>query len=239
VARLAVHPRAIEIMNAFPELFRPGPRSLQQTLMNKGFKCGEGWYPLIKGFLGHAQLIAHEDSLSLRVREVKQVQGHLQIHISGANERLWEVMRYAERISGFICEGCGGPSQAAERGGQVTTLCAACLRRPDVPASWREEPDTPVAGAAVTKEGEEKKAARRRELATVGALLQKLQKLDPNLPIVVEGDKLGPDRKIDHLELLRTPMSRQPEGKLVCSFQELGFDEGQIVRIQTEQHYRF
>lgn len=236
-----VNPRALEIMNAFPDLFRPGPRSLQQTLMNRGFKCGEGWYPLISGFLGQAWLIAQEDGLSLRVREVVQKHGHLQIHISGANERLWEVVRYLQRVSGMICETCGGPSVVAQRSGQRTTLCAACLLRPEVPASWRAEPDTPVPGAPMTEEGEKRRAARRRELATVGALLQKLQKLDPDLPIFVEGDKLGPDRKIDHLELMTTSMVRPRRGRLVhpTYLQDLGFDEGHAVRIQTEDPYRF
>lgn len=238
MTRRTVNPRALEIMSAFPELFSSGPRSLEQTLMNRGFKCGEGWFPLIKGFLGRAQLIGREDGLSLRVREVKQVHGHLQIHVSGANERLWEVMRYTHHISGFICETCGGPSQAVKRGGQLTTRCPACLLRPDTPASWREEPAIPIIGEPDVARTSESRTANRRKLATVGGLLAKLQKLEPGLPVVVEGQGLGPDRTIECLELLRPPMLRGPRGRFLGRSKVFRYGEEQTVRILTVRDQR-
>lgn len=101
------------LFDAFPRLFR----NRQETSMQYGFDCGDGWFDLIYKLSQDIEAVARENGVSPDLPEwpwcrgVKQKFGSLRFHVFGNNERIYK-LRYAASIQSFqICEHCGAPGQ--------------------------------------------------------------------------------------------------------------------------------
>ncbi|MDB6180019.1 hypothetical protein PAF19_01435 [Paracoccus fistulariae] len=77
-----IAPEALRIMRAWPAVYGPGPWT--GSLLEYGFLCGPGWYPLIERLSADLSAIIREDGLNeFQVAQVKEKLGGLRFYIRG------------------------------------------------------------------------------------------------------------------------------------------------------------
>ncbi|MDB6180038.1 hypothetical protein [Paracoccus fistulariae] len=112
-------------MHAFPAVYGPGPWT--GTLLEYGFLCGPGWYPLIDRLSADLAEIIRQDGLRrFRPVQVKEKFGSLRFYIRGGNERALDRIAQAAQEAETTCEGCGRASHIHIVDAWLTTLCPGC-----------------------------------------------------------------------------------------------------------------
>ncbi|EYD74825.1 hypothetical protein Rumeso_03592 [Rubellimicrobium mesophilum DSM 19309] len=181
----------IDLMNAYPDLFGPPPFHLNLKSGPLGFRCGWGWLPLIRGLCANLRLVVQQDGLTLRIEEVGERFGLLRVRVEGGNDRVRALLERAEVTSSRTCENCGAPSELANRGHWLTTLCDVCLQAPEASALWREKVLAPQAEKVLRPHEEGQPERPRVSTLTIERLIRGLNAILPShLPVVIE----DPDR---------------------------------------------
>lgn len=126
-----IPPDDMDILERYPALFGLAPGAKRLTLINSGFACGAGWYPILDGLFAELETIRQEDILTgLKVIQVKEKFGGLRVYVDGGNERVHARIALAETEAAETCEGCGGPSPGVRsHGGWLGNLCDSCVRK--------------------------------------------------------------------------------------------------------------
>ena len=109
---------------------KPDP-TLQNNLMDFGFECGPGWYPLIEELFDKMQDMVDKNPIlsDLEVLQVKEKWGSLTIYLSYYFPEVEKLINEYEEKSLAICEKCGSQDQVDMRNihGWYTTLCQKCF----------------------------------------------------------------------------------------------------------------
>jgi len=119
-----------KLLHDFPQLFR----NRQDSSLQRGFECGDGWFDLIYKLSQDIETIAHESGLDPGspewplCRQVKQKFGSLRfVVLRNANfpdmyELISKLRENALERSLQICEYCGKPADIVADGGR-TIMC--------------------------------------------------------------------------------------------------------------------
>ena len=68
-----IDPASLRLMQAHPEIFGPGPRPRDRTLLGRGLACGPGWLPLLARLCADLTEIIRTDGLTtFRAQQVKE-----------------------------------------------------------------------------------------------------------------------------------------------------------------------
>lgn len=108
--------------------------SLQENLQSKYpilrdvyIGCGDGWFWLLdftfKCITNHYKWTSKHKEYPLRVAQVKEKFGQLNIYFDCADDYIYGVSDFAEKISGKICEVCGELGKIRNKGTWLKTLC--------------------------------------------------------------------------------------------------------------------
>jgi hypothetical protein len=92
-----------------------------------GVECGDGWYQLIRQFCESAS----KRGDPIRLSQIKEKWGGLRVYYYGGDEFVAGACEVVERLSYFVCEGCGKPGVCARTGGWYRTECGECRRGVD------------------------------------------------------------------------------------------------------------
>ena len=118
------------LLDDFPRLFR----NRNESSMQLGFECGDGWFGLIYQLSHDIEAIAREGGLNPDApewplcRQVKEKMGSLRFVVFAADEhreiyeRIGELRLAALNRSLQICEQCGQPGELVTEG-YIATLC--------------------------------------------------------------------------------------------------------------------
>ena len=124
-----------KLLDGFPQLFR----NPNETSMQNGFVCGDGWFDLIYKLCQDIETVARDSGLSPDspewplCRQVKEKIGSLGFVVfaiagqSSVNERINELKLAALNKSFQICEQCGKPVELAKD--RIVTLCPEHARQ--------------------------------------------------------------------------------------------------------------
>ncbi len=119
-----------KLLHDFPRLFR----NRDQSSMQRGFECGDGWFELIYQLSRDIETVARESGLSPdaaewpKCRQVKEKLGSLRFVVFATGqhramyERISELINSAYEQSTKTCECCGKPGELVTRHG-ISTLC--------------------------------------------------------------------------------------------------------------------
>lgn len=114
-----------KLLHDFPRLFR----NRQESSMQCGFECGDGWFDLIYTLSRDIEAAARESGLMLDstewplCRQVKEKLGSLRFVVFAidghdeVSERINDLRLAAENRSLQICEKCGNPCEFPPEGG--------------------------------------------------------------------------------------------------------------------------
>ncbi len=119
---------ALRIMQAWPEVYGPGPWPVSGTLLGWGFGCDRGWCPLLERLSADLAAITREDGLTgFRVQQVKERFGELRFYCSDGNDRSDARITLAEHEAATTCEACGlRPARLRDQAGWLATQCDRC-----------------------------------------------------------------------------------------------------------------
>ncbi len=119
-----------KLLDDFPHLYR----SPNESSMQHGFECGDGWFDLIYKLSQDIEAVAREGGLKPDspdwplCRQVKEKMGSLRFVVFAVdgllevNERINELRLAALNRSLQICEQCGQPGRLVSDG-SIATLC--------------------------------------------------------------------------------------------------------------------
>jgi hypothetical protein len=122
----------IELENAlfkkYPEIFGQHKLDMRQTAMCWGVDCGNGWYTIIDTLCRLIQhYVQNHPDDSVEAVQVKEKYGGLRFYISGGDDYVDGLIRFAEELSYMTCEQCGSTQGVTQTKGWVYTLCNQCL----------------------------------------------------------------------------------------------------------------
>jgi hypothetical protein len=131
----------------YPKIFRDRNGSPQETCMNWGFSCGDGWYDIIDTLcyqiqqhvdnnFGQQPYLVKQGSLKeedvkpaehfqVVAAQVKEKFGGLRFYVTGGDPEVYGMIRMAEAMSYRTCETCGNKGKT-EGPGWIRTLCDPC-----------------------------------------------------------------------------------------------------------------
>ncbi len=116
-----------KLFRHFPEIFVGRHKTLQESLMPFGIECGDGWEPLIRALCEYIDFQVLKNGVPpVEAVQVKEKFGTLCFYIRGGNERIHEVIHFAEYLSGKTCEWCGQPGILRRDHPWIRTLCDLC-----------------------------------------------------------------------------------------------------------------
>lgn len=115
-----------QLVNKYPKIFANRYASPDKTAMCWGFECGDGWYDLIDHLCSeiqwHLDKNAKAGTTQFVALQVKEKFGTLRFYGEGGDEKIRNMIWFAEGFSGKLCEQCGKPGTQT-RGGWIRTLC--------------------------------------------------------------------------------------------------------------------
>lgn len=117
-----------KLFDAFPRLYRGRAKSVQESMMSRGFECCDGWFDLIWTLSQKIEDAARQAGLEPQsstwpeAAQVKQKMGTLRFYLDNPTETITALIRKAEEDSAKTCETCGNPGSAVRRS-RVKTLC--------------------------------------------------------------------------------------------------------------------
>lgn len=124
-----------KLLDDFPHLFR----NPNESSMQRGFECGDGWYDLIYKLSQDIEAVARKygllpDSPNWPLcRQVKEKMGSLRFVVFAVeghaelNERISELRLAALDRSLHVCEKCGQPRRLVSDT-CIATMCPGCAR---------------------------------------------------------------------------------------------------------------
>lgn len=143
-----------KLFKKYPEIFGQKDLPMNQTCMCWGIDTGNGWFWLIDQLCASIQQYVNARNEGIRIRnetqseteikesewqveavQVKEKFGGLRFYINGADDMVYGMIHFAERLSYSICETCGttenvkvgGDSWISTHGdGWIFTLCDKC-----------------------------------------------------------------------------------------------------------------
>lgn len=93
-----------------------------------GLEIRKGWLPLVEPIIDRVQELKEAGS-DVKILQIKEKWGVLQIYLLNAPEELLKLARDAQEKSTRICEECGAPATQAEVNGWIYTRCSDCLEK--------------------------------------------------------------------------------------------------------------
>lgn len=137
------------LMKKYPFLRPEPPMTLKDgtpfihDLMNFGFECGDGWYPLLDSCCAKImEIINNNDGLGFKADQIKEKYGGLRFYFTlkfdanmpiGQKEKLAdaidEIITMAEEKSFEVCETCSAPGKLEEVHGWMFTVCKNHVKR--------------------------------------------------------------------------------------------------------------
>lgn len=124
-------PEQMDILERYPALFGLAPGGKGLTVLDDGFACGAGWYPILDHLFADLSKIREEDALThLRVVEVKEKFGRLRVYVGGGNKRVEARIGEAADEATETCEGCGGLSPGFRyHDAWYGNICDSCAQK--------------------------------------------------------------------------------------------------------------
>jgi hypothetical protein len=119
-----------KLMDDFPKLFRKE----NESALQRGFECGDGWFDLIYKLAQDIETVARENNLNREsdawpiCRQVKQKLGALHFVVfaveghAAMSDQISQLRTMAINQSLKICEECGKPGELISEG-VCATLC--------------------------------------------------------------------------------------------------------------------
>lgn len=106
----------------YPALFADRNRPSCETLMVRGFACGDGWFDLLDKLCADIQGIVAKGALQPLAVFVGQTDGALAFHLTRSTAALRKAIKSASERSRSLCEVCGEPGLCTQIR-TVRTLC--------------------------------------------------------------------------------------------------------------------
>ena len=128
------------LLKRYPKIFKEYYKPMTETCMCWGFECGDGWYPLINSLCDSLQFDTDNNGFPQVVAsQVKEKYGTLRFYynIESSEDEYYEnkcgsqegKIRFAELLSGYICETCGSNDRVEQTKGWIVTLCHKCMEK--------------------------------------------------------------------------------------------------------------
>lgn len=138
-----------KLFEKYPKIFSKREKSTRDNLMYFGFDHDDGWYWLIDnlcntiqnyidsnykwstkrhGFLWLKKRIIRIDLPQLVAVQVKEKFGRLCFYVDFSDEFVEGIIRFAEDLSGTICEMCGTTKEVGKTSGWIKTICKGCIQ---------------------------------------------------------------------------------------------------------------
>ena len=97
-----------------------------KTRMIDGFACGDGWFNIILDLC--LKIESLRPSKAFEVVQVKEKFGGLRFYTHGANEKIYSLIKEAEKTASKTCELCGSTDEVKKRtrNGWVKNICKRC-----------------------------------------------------------------------------------------------------------------
>lgn len=112
----------------YPKIFAHRHGDPRETLMCFGFECGDGWFDLIdclcREIQWHLDKNAKADTPQFVAVQIKEKFGTLRFYGDGGDDKIRNMIWFAESFSGRVCETCGSPGKR-RGGGWIYTACDA------------------------------------------------------------------------------------------------------------------
>lgn len=112
-----------KLFDDFPRLYR----DRDETSMQRGFECGDGWFDLIYKLSQDIEAVAREIGLKPdspewpKCRQVKEKLGTIRFYVFNCHDkRIRELIDSAYEQSCKTCEFCGKPGELVTDGGIAT-----------------------------------------------------------------------------------------------------------------------
>lgn len=99
---------------------------IKNSLMCFGFEVGDGWFFLLQQLLNEIKYL--DPGSHFEVIQVKEKFGGLRFYVSGDSEKIGAVIGFAENLSYFICEQCGGAGKSNKEG-WISVQCDPCREK--------------------------------------------------------------------------------------------------------------
>jgi hypothetical protein len=116
-----------QLVKEFPLLFRDRHAPMSVTAMCWGFTCDDGWFFLIhnlcKCIQSRIDLNPHLNLPQPVVVQVKEKFGTLRFYADNVDEETSGMIRFAEFLSGRICEECGKEGKVLNDNGWYVCRC--------------------------------------------------------------------------------------------------------------------
>ena len=88
-----------------------------------------GWFPIVDGALRLIKHdIEHNKMPDVKLNQVKEKFGRLEMYFEGGNDRTWGIVSMATSMSTRTCEKCGTNQNIGQTMGWITTLCESCAK---------------------------------------------------------------------------------------------------------------
>lgn len=104
----------------------------------RGLETGDGWLGILDDlFTKIAEVVRRDKLRAFEIRQIKEKFGTLRVYIGGGNDKIYALIREAEKRASETCEQCGNP-KAELRGvenngerivGRLATRCDRCEAR--------------------------------------------------------------------------------------------------------------
>jgi hypothetical protein len=118
------------------KFIKPDP-TLQNNLMEFGWECDKGWYPIIEEAFDKMEdtinKMPMQDKLDFQehfeILQVKEKLGGLRIYVNMYPDEIIEIIREAEKKALQTCETCGKPGEIREIHHWYKTTCDSCYNK--------------------------------------------------------------------------------------------------------------
>lgn len=108
-----------------PKIFKK--KNDKNSCMIFGIDTGNGWYDLIDTLCTTIQHnVDWNDIPQVEVTQLKEKFGTMRYYTVGGDERTRGMIRFAEMMSGKICEECGSAGYTRHDLSWILTLCDSC-----------------------------------------------------------------------------------------------------------------
>lgn len=115
-----------KLVTKYPKIFANRYASPDKTAMCWGFECGDGWFDLIDKLCSeiqwHLDRNCKPGTPQFVAAQVKEKFGTLRFYGDGGDDKIHNMIWFAESFSGKLCEQCGSPAKVRD-GGWIRTLC--------------------------------------------------------------------------------------------------------------------
>lgn len=116
----------IEIIDKYPKVFGTRPFDCSVSAMDDGFRCGDGWFPMLDELFGKMNDVVERKNLSIQVVQVKSKFGDLCVFYEGNYKEINDLISEYYEIASKTCEECGKPGNMWDRGMGSYVVCKDC-----------------------------------------------------------------------------------------------------------------